>query len=132
MRDLPRPASPETSTTWPSPALTRAQRRSSSSISSSRPISGLSADPCNASNRLATALGRSTCQTGTGPPPLPSRHGSADAFHLDGAEIAVVEEIADQPARARGDDDHARLGQGLQSGCEGGRLAHDRVLLRPT
>src|SRR5207248_10583371 len=34
---MPRwPASPETSTTWPSPALVRAQRRSSRSISSSR------------------------------------------------------------------------------------------------
>ena len=66
MRDLPMPVSPETSTTWPSPALARAQRRNSRSISSSRPINGLSADPRNASNRLATTLGRSTCQAGTG------------------------------------------------------------------
>ena len=60
------PGSPEISTTWPSPALARAQRRSSRSISSSRPTSRVSADPRNASNRLATALGRSTCQAGTG------------------------------------------------------------------
>ena len=40
---------------------------SSSSISSSRPTSGVSADPRNASNRLTTALGRSTCHAGTGP-----------------------------------------------------------------
>ena len=66
MRDLPRPGSPETSTTWPSPALARAQRRNSRSISSSRPTSGVSADPRNASNRLSTALGRSTCHAGTG------------------------------------------------------------------
>src|SRR5215472_5282641 len=60
------PGSPETSTTWPSRALARAQRRSNRSISSSRPTSGLSADPRNASNRLSTALGRNTCQTRTG------------------------------------------------------------------
>ena len=59
-------ARPEISTIWPSPALARAQRRNSRSISSSRPISGVSADPRNASNRLATTLGRSTCQAGTG------------------------------------------------------------------
>jgi hypothetical protein len=33
MRDLPRPGSLETDTTWPSPALARAQRRNSRSIS---------------------------------------------------------------------------------------------------
>ena len=121
MRDLPSPGSPETSTTWPSPALARAQRRNSRSISSSRPTSGVSADPRNASNRLATTLGRSTCQAGTGP---------AMPFELDGAEIAVLEEIADQPARARGDDDRVRLGQGLQPGGEVRRFADDRLLLR--
>ncbi len=41
---------------------------------------------------------------------LPSRHRRGDAFHRDGAETAVLEEIADQPARARGDDDRVRLG----------------------
>jgi hypothetical protein len=66
MRDLPMPGSPESSTTWPSPALARAQRRNSRSVSSSRPISRVSADPRNASNRLATLLGRSTCEAGTG------------------------------------------------------------------
>ena len=39
------PASPEIRTTWPSPALARAQRRNRRSTSSSRPISGLSAEP---------------------------------------------------------------------------------------
>src|SRR6516164_11667750 len=39
-----------------------AHRRSSSS----RPTNGPSADPCKASKRLATALGRRTCQAGTG------------------------------------------------------------------
>jgi hypothetical protein len=60
------PDSPETSMTWASPALARAQRRSSKSISSSRPTSGLNADPREASNRLATALGRKIRKAGTG------------------------------------------------------------------
>ena len=77
--------------------------------------------PRNASKRLSTALGRSTCQAGTG---------SVEALDLDGAEIAVLEEIADQPARALGDDDRVRLGQGLQPGGEVGRLADDALLLR--
>ncbi len=115
------PGSPEISTTWPSPALARAQRRNSRSISSSRPTSGLNADPRKASNRLSTTLGRSTCK------PAPA---SAIPFHLDGAEIAVLEEIADQPARARGDDDRVRLGQGLQTGGEVRRFADDRLFLR--
>ena len=42
----------------------------------------------------------------------------------------ILEEIADQPARARGDDDRVRLGQGLQPGGEVRRLADDRLLLR--
>jgi hypothetical protein len=61
---------------------------------------------------------------------LPSRHGCGDALDLDGAEIAVFEEIAKQPPRARGDDDSIRLGQGLQPGGEVRRLADDRLLLR--
>jgi hypothetical protein len=36
------------------------------SISSSRPTSRVSVDPCKASNRLSTTLGRITCQVGTG------------------------------------------------------------------
>ena len=46
--------------------LARSQRRNSRSISSSRPTSGVNADPRNASKRLATASGRSTCHAGTG------------------------------------------------------------------
>ena len=61
---------------------------------------------------------------------LPGRHRRGDSFHLDGAEIAVLEEIADQPARARGDDDRVRLGQGLQTGGEVRCFADDRLFLR--
>ena len=60
---------------------------------------------------------------------LPSRHRCGDALDLDGAETADLEEIADQPARARGDDDRVRLGQGLQAGGEVGGFADDRLLL---
>jgi hypothetical protein len=121
MRDLPIPGSPETSTTCPSPALARAQRRNSRSISSARPISGLSADPRNASNRLAKTLGRSTCQAGTGVAmPLTSTP----------PRSRYSKKIADQPARARGDDDSIRLGQGLQPGGEVRRLTDDRLFLR--
>jgi hypothetical protein len=49
---------------------------------------------------------------------------------LDDAEIAVLEEIADQPARARGDDDRVRLGQGLQTGGKVWRFADDGLLPR--
>ena len=101
--------------------MARAQRRNSSSISSSRPTKGVSADPRNASNRLATTLGRSTCQ---------DRHRPSEALDLDSAQIAVLEEIADQPARARGDNDHVRLGQSLQTGGQVRRFADDRLLLR--
>jgi hypothetical protein len=65
--------------------------------------------------------GLSTCQAG---------QRSGDPLYLDGPEIAVFEEIANQPARGRGDDDCVRFGQRLQPGGEVGRLANDRLLLR--
>jgi len=61
---------------------------------------------------------------------LPGRHRRSDAFDLDRAEIAVFEEITDQPACARGDHDRVWLGQVLQPGGEVWCLAHDRSLLR--
>jgi hypothetical protein len=44
---------------------------------------------------------------------LPNRYRPGDALDLDGANLAVIEEIAEQPARARGDDNSVRLGHGL-------------------
>jgi hypothetical protein len=108
------PGSPEISTIWPSPSW-RTQRRKSSSISSSRPTSRVSADPATPQS------GSRRCRTQY----LPDRHRRSDP-QLDGAEIAVLEEIADQPARARGDDDSIRLGQGLQTGGDASALADDR------
>ena len=54
-RDLPMPGSPEISTTRPSPLFACSQRRSSSSISSSRPTSGVAPER-NASKRLSIPL----------------------------------------------------------------------------
>jgi hypothetical protein len=61
---------------------------------------------------------------------LTGRNRRGDALHLDGAEIAVFEEIADQPARACGDYDSIRLGQGLQPRGEVRRFTDDRLFLR--
>src|SRR5262249_47737221 len=61
---------------------------------------------------------------------LPGRYRYGDALDLDSAEVAILEKIANQPARARGDDYGAGLGQGLQSGGEVGRLTDHRLLLR--
>ena len=69
---------------------------------------------------------------GARPQHLPSRHRRGDALELDHAEIAVVEEIADQPARGCGDDDRIRLGERLQTSGEVWRLANYRLFLRRT
>ena len=61
---------------------------------------------------------------------LPHRYRPVDALDLDGTEIAVIEEIADQPSRRGGDHDGIRLGHGLQTRGEVRRLANDRLLLR--
>jgi hypothetical protein len=61
---------------------------------------------------------------------LPSWHRPGDAFDLDGAEVAALEQIAEQPVRACGDYDRVRFGQGLQAGREVRGLTDDRVLLR--
>ncbi len=47
----------------------------------------------------------------------------------DDAEIAALEEIADQPARAGGDDDSVRLGHCLQTGGEVRCFTDDRLFL---
>jgi hypothetical protein len=60
---------------------------------------------------------------------LPNRQRPGDALDFDSAKIAALEEIADQPAGARGNDDRVRLGQGLQAGGEVRRLADNRLLL---
>jgi hypothetical protein len=60
---------------------------------------------------------------------LPRRYRRGDALDLDGAEIAVLEEIADQSVRARGYDHRIRVGQALQPGSEVRCFSDDRLLL---
>jgi hypothetical protein len=66
-RDFPIPASPATSTTWPSPVFALDQRRTSNSASSSRPTREVSPVACIASKRLSTELTRSAAQARVGP-----------------------------------------------------------------
>jgi len=65
-RDLPSPASPWISTTWPRPRLLPSQARNSSPISSWRPTSGAALPSRVAANRLSTSRADKTRQTGTG------------------------------------------------------------------
>ncbi len=82
-RDLPIPASPETSTTCPSPALARSQRRSRGRISSSRPTSG--SEPCRM-QRLEPIVDR------TQPNHFPRAYRRRKALDLDSTEITTLEQ----------------------------------------
>ena len=62
--------------------------------------------------------------------PGPRRAG--DALEVAGPEVLQLEEIAEQPSRAVGDDDGTRLGESLQARREVWRLADHRLLLRRT
>ena len=119
-RDLPMPGSPEISTTRPSPLFACSQRRSSSSISSSRPTSGVSPER-NASKRLNIPLSPMTRHAGCG---------SAKPASACGPEIGEIEQPADLPARRFGDDERVRHGERLQPGGEVRGLADDPALLR--
>src|SRR5262249_6470355 len=63
---------------------------------------------------------------------LPGRYRRGDALDLDGTEVAVLEDIADQPTRAGSDDDSARLRYCLQPSSEVRRLTDHRLFLRRT
>src|SRR4029077_13945179 len=60
---------------------------------------------------------------------LVSMHRLRKALHLDGAQIAALEEIAEQPPGLRPDHDRAGFGKRLQAGGTVRRLAHDAALL---
>jgi hypothetical protein len=51
----------------------------------------------------------------------------ADALDLDPAEVALLKEGAEQPARARGDHNRVRFGQGLEACREVWGLTDDRI-----
>ena len=120
-RDLPIPASPESSTTWPSPVFALDQRRSSNSSSSSRPTRAVRPVACSASKRPSAELARSAAQARTGP---------AMPLRSFGPEVLKLEQIAEKLSRALGDDNHVRLGDALQARREVRRLADDAALLR--
>ena len=62
---------------------------------------------------------------GTRPQRRPGPHRPGDALEVLGPEVLQLEEIAEQPSRAVGDDDRVRLGQRLQARREVRRLADD-------
>ena len=74
--------------------------------------------------RLEAALHRTRPQRRPGP----RRPG--DALEVLCPEVLELEEIAEKPPRAVGDDDHVRLGDALQARREVRRLADDAALLR--
>src|SRR5947209_8144320 len=78
------------------------------------------ADPVQ---RFEAAVYRERPQRGPGA----YRHGYA--LQVLRTEIAQLEQAAEQPARAVGDDDHAGLGDPLQPRRKVRRLADDRALL---
>ena len=69
---------------------------------------------------------------GTRPQRSPGPRRPGDALEVRGSEVLQLEEIAEQPSRAVGDDDGTRLGQSLQARREVWRLADDRLLLCST
>ena len=116
-RDLPTPASPWISTTWPRPWQLPSQARNSSPISSWRPTRGAELPVRVAANRLSTSRADKTRHAGTG---------SANPLSSIGPEILEVEVIAEHRARRRADDDLVRLRQCLQTRRQVRRLADDR------
>ena len=115
------PASPESSTTWPSPVFALDQRRSSNSSSSSRPTSAVRPARVQC---LEAAFRRTRPQRRPGP------HRPGDALEVLCPEVLKLEQIAEKSSRAFGDDHHVRLGDPLQARREVRRLADDAALLR--
>ena len=98
------PASPERSTTWPSPVFAFDQRRSRSSSSSSRPTSSVTPLACRASKRLSTEAGRNAAQARTRPP-MPLRSCAPRSSRSNRLPSSLP--------RALSDDDRVRLGNRL-------------------
>ena len=121
-RDLPTPGSAEISTTRPLPAFACAQRRSSSSISSSRPTSGVAPDR-SASKWLSSIPSPNTCHAGTG---------DRQTFEFDRAEVLALEQAADLPPGGRVDHHLIRSCEALQACREVRRLTDRRLLARIT
>ena len=67
---------------------------------------------------------------GTRPQRRPGPRRRRDALEVLRPEVPKLEQIAEQPARALGDDHRVRFGDPLQARREVRRLAHDSPLLR--
>ena len=76
--------------------------------------------------RLEAAFHRTRSQRREGP------HRPGDALEVLCPEVLKLEQIAEKPSRALGDDDHVRLGDPLQTRRKVRRLADDAALLRLT
>ncbi len=121
IRDLPMPASPTSSTPWPSPVLAWPQRSSSSASSWSRPTIGR--------KRSATPAPRSGCPASCSPSTANGVTGSDRPFSVCARQRRQLERSTHQLPRGLGDHHLARLGHTLQSGRQIGRLADHRLLL---
>src|SRR6516225_7492730 len=104
------PASPESSTTWPSPVFARSQRRRSSSDSSSRPTRAVRLPVCSASRPQRREGPRRT-----------------NALEILNPEIFEIEQTGEKFSGAVGDDDGVGLGQRLQARRKVRRVADDRI-----
>ena len=119
------PGSPEISTTCPSPAFARSQRREQQlELLLAADQRGRAAAPWSASNRLSA-------RTLAVRPARPAR-ARRSPFSSTAPRSAKLEKAAHQSARACGDHDSAWARQRLQPGREVGRLADDRLLLGRT
>ncbi|MEY9690040.1 hypothetical protein ABH976_001186 [Bradyrhizobium ottawaense] len=91
-----------------------------SSISSLRPTKPIERAAWTASKRLSDA---------GAPLDRPDRDGFGYPLDLAAAEVAKREEITEQPARRRGNDDRSRLRQALEPGSEVWCIADGCALL---
>ena len=62
----------------------------------------------------------------------PGPHRPGNALELPNPKVLELEEAAEKPSRAFGDDDHVRLGKALQARRKIWRLADHAALLRLT
>ena len=122
-RDFPIPASPESSTTWPSPLFALDQRRRSNSSSSSRPTS--SVRPARV-QCLEAAFRR------TRPQRRPGSHRPGDTLEVFRPEVLELKQIAKELPGAFSDDHLFGSATPLQTRREVRRLADDAALLRRT
>ena len=88
--------------------------------------------PPDEGGQPARVQGVKAAPHGTRPQRSPGPCRPGDPLKVPGPEVLHLEEIAEQPSRAVGDDDGTRLGQSLQARREVWRLADDRLLLCST